>query len=65
MKSEIDSYLGDVGVDAREASFSISTATLEQKSKCLRSIAEDLHKNRSSIKKINIEDIRLKYSYRA
>ena len=57
MKSEIDSYLGDVGVDAREASFSISTATLEQKSKCLRSIAEDLHKNRSSIKKANIEDI--------
>ena len=57
MKSEIDSYLRDVGVDAREASFSISTATLEQKSKCLRSIAEDLHKNRSSIKKTNIEDI--------
>ena len=58
MQSEIDSYLGDVGVDAREASFSISTDTLEQKSKCLRSIAEDLHKNRSSIKETNIEDIK-------
>ena len=58
MKSEIESYLGDVGVDAREASISISTATLEQKSKCLKSIAQDLHKNRSSIKETNIEDIK-------
>ena len=57
MKSEIESYLEGLGVDAREASISISTATLEQKSKCLRSIAEDLHKNRSSIKEKNLEDI--------
>ena len=56
MKSEIESYLGDVGVDAREASISISTASLEQKSKCLKFIAQDLHKNRSSIKETNIED---------
>ncbi len=58
MKSEIESYLGDVGVDAREASISLSTATLEQKSKCLKSIAQDLHKNRSSIKETNLEDIK-------
>ena len=58
MKSEIESYLADVGVDAREASISISTATLEQKSKCLKSIAQDLHKNRLSIKETNIEDIK-------
>ena len=57
MKSEIESYLEGLGGDAREASISISTATLEQKSKCLRSIAEDLHKNRSSIKEKNLEDI--------
>ena len=58
MKLEIESYLGEVGVDAREASISISSATLEQKSKCLKSIAQDLHKNRSSIKETNIEDIK-------
>ena len=58
MKSEIESYIGDVGVDAREASISISTASLEQKSRCLKSIAQDLHKNRSSIKETNIEDIK-------
>jgi len=57
MKSKIESYLEGLGDDAREASISISTATLEQKSKCLRSIAEDLHKNRSSIKEKNLEDI--------
>ena len=58
MKSEIESYIGDVGVDAREASISISTASLEQKSRCLKFIAQDLHKNRSSIKETNIEDIK-------
>ena len=57
MKSEIESYVTEVGADAREASMSISTATFEQKSKCLRSIAEDLDKNRSSIKQTNLEDM--------
>ena len=57
MKSEIESYMTEVGADAREASMSISTATFEQKSKCLRSIAEDLDKNRSSIKQTNLEDM--------
>ena len=57
MKSEIESYLTKVGVDAKEASVLVSTATSEQKSKCLRSIAEDLHKNRSLIQQANFEDI--------
>ena len=57
MKSKIESYLTEVGINAREATASISTATLEQKSNCLRSIAEDLHKNRSLIQQTNLEDI--------
>ena len=54
---DIKSYVDAVALDASKASRTISVASSEQKSMCLKSIAEDIDKRRGLIREANARDL--------
>jgi len=54
---DIKSYVDAVALDASKASRTISVASSEQKSMCLKSIAEDIDKRRGFIREANARDL--------
>ena len=57
IKQDIKSYVGEMGFNAYKASSIIAIASTEQKSLCLKMIAEDIDQNRQFIKEENEKDI--------
>ncbi len=57
LDQDIKSYVDAVALDAKKASSVISVASSEQKSLCLRTIAEDIDTRRDFIKKANGLDL--------
>ena len=54
---KIKAYVDAVALDANKASRTISVASSEQKSMCLKSIAEDIDKRRGLIREANARDL--------
>ena len=57
IKQDIKSYVGEMGFNAYKASSIIAIAPTEQKSLCLKMIAEDIDQNRQFIKEENEKDV--------